>query len=56
MRLLRPHPSGDEPVYGESMYARDHLGCSPLRSVRLGRYKYIEAPKPELYDLASRSW
>lgn len=51
MRLLRPHPSGDEPVYGESMYARDHLGCSPLRSVRLGRYKYIEAPKPELYDL-----
>ena len=22
-----------------------------LRSVRLGRYKYIEAPKPELYDL-----
>jgi hypothetical protein len=26
------------------MYARDHLGCSPLRTIRLGRYKYIEAP------------
>jgi len=51
MRLLRPHSSGGEPVYGESLYARDHLECSPLRSVRLGRYKYIEAPKPELYDL-----
>jgi choline-sulfatase len=51
MRMLRPHTSGGEPVYGESMYARDHLGCSPLRSVRLGRYKYIDAPKPELYDL-----
>ena len=42
-----------EPVYAESMYARDHLACSPLRSIRVGRYKYIEAPKPELYDLAS---
>jgi tetratricopeptide (TPR) repeat protein len=53
LRLLRPHSPGGEPVYGESMYARDHLGCSPLRSIRLGRYKYIEAPKPELYDLAT---
>lgn len=53
LRLLRPHPPDGEPVYGESMYARDHLGCSPLRSIRLGRYKYIEAPKPELYDLAT---
>jgi choline-sulfatase len=47
--LLKP---GEEAVYGESMYARDHLGCSPLRSLRVGRYKYIQAPKPELYDLA----
>ena len=53
LRLLRPHPPDTEPVYGESMYARDHLGCSPLRSIRVGRYKYIEAPKPELYDLAT---
>jgi choline-sulfatase len=51
MRLLRTHSSGEQPIYAESMYARDHLGCSPLRSVRVGRYKYIEAPKPELYDL-----
>jgi arylsulfatase A-like enzyme/Tfp pilus assembly protein PilF len=39
-------------VYSESLYARDHLDCSPLRSLRLGQYKYIGAPKPELYDLA----
>ena len=51
--LLKPRPSGGEPVYGESMYARDHFGCSSLRSIRLGRYKYIEAPKPELYDLTN---
>jgi arylsulfatase A-like enzyme/Tfp pilus assembly protein PilF len=55
LRLLRPHPPDTEPVYGESMYARDHLGCSPLRSIRAGRYKYIDAPKPELYDLATDS-
>jgi choline-sulfatase len=53
LSLLRPHPPGNQPVYAESMYARDHLACSPLRSIRLGRYKYIEAPKPELYDLAT---
>jgi Flp pilus assembly protein TadD len=41
----------DAPVYSESMYARDHLGCDALRAIRLGRYKYIAAPKPELYDL-----
>ena len=56
MRLLRPHPSGEQPIYGESMYARDHLGCSPLRSVRVGRYKYIEAPNPELYDLETDAY
>ena len=38
-------------VVSESVYAQRHFGCSPLRSLRSGRYKYIEAPKPELYDL-----
>ena len=51
LRMFGRRSPPDEPVYGESMYARDHLGCSPLRSVRVGGYKYIEAPKPELYDL-----
>lgn len=39
-------------VYAESRYAERHFGCSALRSLRAGRYKYIEAPKPELYDLS----
>jgi tetratricopeptide (TPR) repeat protein len=56
LRLLRPASAGSqepssEPVYSESMYARDHIGCSALRSIRIGRYKYIDAPKPEFYDL-----
>jgi Flp pilus assembly protein TadD len=40
-------------VYSESVFARDHFGCSALRSLRSGRFKYIEAAKPELYDLES---
>jgi choline-sulfatase len=54
LRLMAANQQGqDRPIYAESMYARDHLQCSPLRSIRMGRYKLIEAPKPELYDLAS---
>ena len=40
-------------VYSESLYAHKHFGCSSLRGLRTGRYKYIEGPKPELYDLAT---
>ncbi|MBI4483814.1 MAG: sulfatase-like hydrolase/transferase [Acidobacteria bacterium] len=39
------------PAYSETFYPRFQFGWSPLRSVRDGRYKYIQAPQPELYDL-----
>jgi arylsulfatase A-like enzyme/Tfp pilus assembly protein PilF len=35
----------------ESWYPRYHYGWSELRSVQDGRFKYIRAPRPELYDL-----
>jgi arylsulfatase A-like enzyme len=38
-------------VYGESRHAHDAFGWAPLRSLRTGAYKYIEAPRPELYNL-----
>lgn len=38
-------------AYSESLYARHHYGWSDLKALRAGRFKYIEAPKPELYDL-----
>jgi hypothetical protein len=41
------------PVVAESTHAFDAFGWSPLRSIRIGEYKYIEAPRPELYDLAA---
>ena len=40
-------------VYSESLYARYHFGCATIRSLRAGQYKYIESPKPELYDLSA---
>lgn len=39
-------------TYSESLYARNHFGCAALRTLRRGRYKYIDAPNPELYDLS----
>jgi choline-sulfatase len=37
--------------YAESAFGQLHFGWSPLRSLRDGEWKYIEAPAPELYDL-----
>jgi arylsulfatase A-like enzyme len=37
-------------AYAESFYPK-RFAWSPLRSLRAGRYKVIDAPRPELYDL-----
>ena len=39
-------------VFSESLYPQRHFGASALASLRQGHYKYIEAPRPEFYDLA----
>jgi choline-sulfatase len=39
-------------IYAESMYAA-RFGWSPLRMIRDARFKFIDAPRPELYDLAA---
>jgi choline-sulfatase len=41
----------DRAAYAESYYQNVLLGWSPLRAVRTARWKFIEAPRPELYDL-----
>jgi arylsulfatase A-like enzyme/cytochrome c-type biogenesis protein CcmH/NrfG len=48
IRLARPVP---RPGFAETMAPWDEFGWSPLYSVRNGRWKWIEAPAPELYDL-----
>jgi tetratricopeptide (TPR) repeat protein len=35
----------------ESRFNELHYGWAPLRALRDGRYKYVEAPAPELYNL-----
>jgi choline-sulfatase len=40
------------PIYSETYYPRIHLGWSELRSLVEGDRHFIEAPRPELYDLA----
>jgi arylsulfatase A-like enzyme/Tfp pilus assembly protein PilF len=39
------------PSYAETYYPKWHFGWSELRSIRVGDWKYIDAPKPELYDM-----
>lgn len=38
-------------AYLETLYPRTYLGWSELRGLRTGKWKYILAPRPELYDL-----
>jgi arylsulfatase A-like enzyme/Tfp pilus assembly protein PilF len=38
-------------AHSESWYPRYHYGWSELRAVQDGRFKYVQAPRPELYDL-----
>jgi arylsulfatase A-like enzyme len=43
----------EQPAFAESLTPKIHYGWSDLRSIRDGRWKYILAPRPELYDLAA---
>ena len=38
-------------VYAEALYPLYHFGWSPLYSLTDARYRFVLAPKPELYDL-----
>lgn len=50
-RFLGDQTASPEPVYAESYYARDSFGWHELRSLVTGKFKYIDAPQAELYDL-----
>ena len=38
-------------AYIETLYPKINMGWAELRGIRTNRWKYIRAPKPELYDL-----
>ncbi len=54
-RSLRPAAEGQEmsdaPSYAESLYAELELGWAPLYAWRTAGFKFIKAPRQELYDL-----
>jgi choline-sulfatase len=49
--LWKAAPAERRAVYAESTYAAALIGWSPLRALRTLKHKYVEAPRPELYDL-----
>ena len=55
-RSLKPLLEGtgrlpETSVYSEALYARYHFGWSELTALTDDRYRYIKAPREELYDL-----
>ena len=38
--------------YAETLYPKINMGWVELRAIRTNRWKYIRAPRPELYDLS----
>ena len=54
---LRPALAGSgftgHGVYSETFYPRYHLGWSELFAATEGRYRYVHAPRPELFDLTT---
>jgi arylsulfatase A-like enzyme/Tfp pilus assembly protein PilF len=55
-RSLKPVLDGtgrlaETSVYSEALYARYHFGWSELTALTDDRYRYIKAPREELYDL-----
>jgi choline-sulfatase len=52
MRVAEASSQNDQPAYSRSELPLQGFGCSALESWRAGKYLYIRAPKPELYDLS----
>lgn len=50
LRIAKSGNNADQPVYSRSDLPQHGFGWSPLESWRAGKYLYIRAPKPELYD------
>ena len=50
-RILSTPDHRERLLYSETFAPLLDFGWSPLRAVRSGNWKYIAAPKPELYDL-----
>ncbi len=54
-RVLTPlfagRPIAEQGLYAEALYPRYHFGWSELYALTEGRYRFIRAPRDELYDI-----
>jgi len=53
VRIAKASGGADQPVYSRSDLPERGFGWSVLESWRAGKYLYVRAPRPELYDLAA---
>jgi arylsulfatase A-like enzyme/Tfp pilus assembly protein PilF len=53
LRIARTSSAADQAVYSRSDLSQQAFGWSVLESWRAGKYLYIRAPRPELYDLSA---
>ncbi|MDI6699522.1 MAG: sulfatase-like hydrolase/transferase [Candidatus Saccharicenans sp.] len=51
LRLMFGKKEKEIPAYSESLSPNLHYGWSPLLALRTSGFKFIDAPRPELYDL-----
>ncbi|NTU51868.1 MAG: sulfatase-like hydrolase/transferase, partial [Candidatus Aminicenantes bacterium] len=51
-RMFRPASGRESPAYCESIAPNIQFGWSGLHVLRTSRYKYIDAPRPELVDIS----
>ena len=53
LRVAQASSQADQPAYARSDLPQHGFQCSELESWRAGKYLYIRAPRPELYDLSA---
>jgi choline-sulfatase len=53
LRIAKANVNSDQAAYSMSEFPQRAFGWSALESWRVGKYLYIRAPKPELYDLSA---
>jgi len=51
--MFRPGAGREVPAYAESMAPNIQFGWSPLQVLRTARYKFIDAPRAELFDIGA---
>jgi arylsulfatase A-like enzyme/Tfp pilus assembly protein PilF len=53
LRIANSSSQTEQPVYSQTDFPQQGFGCSVIESWRAGKYLYIRAPKPELYDMVA---